>query len=317
MAITEIMLVLILAALSLPVLVWAFRREQWTDRPPKPPFTTQPGQILKAVTVELISHPKGHHPNLEGLPAEVMLHITGYLEPCWRATLALASRTTLFKLGSQTLQVGPFYDQKYKLLSSLALDGKYLPEILCRYCRIFHSAESAPESCKLRHHAHQIWPHPRLPWNLVKAVMECDRKGITSFGPKRLASQVRVDVLGMRLHVYHDFRVVGEHLLVRIQKLVRPLTRGDSASIVARVATHTRAFYSGNYGHIQRDAVCKDCHCIVYDDLPFIDDLFPSVSSYPICPNCPPLSPRFIPFDDKEVMTKKGGIQGPVFRVDF
>ncbi|KAK3942934.1 hypothetical protein QBC46DRAFT_424063 [Diplogelasinospora grovesii] len=185
------------------------------------------------------SHPDGGS-TLEIIPLEIVQEIAEYLLPEAKAALALASRTMLYRFGTEALKLG--LPSRYNLLLLLSKDGIWLQDILCPFCYVFHAPFPIPawpsgphtntRACQTekadgkRKPWEQAISSPWLPahvtFNTVAAVMRCHRHNSTAYMPETLASSDKFEIGDCKVHCYHDFRIVNGHLLLKTEKLVLP-----------------------------------------------------------------------------------------------
>ena len=179
--------------------------------------------------------------SMETIPIKVVFCVTAYLPPESHAALALTSRTMLSRLGNRCLKLEP--SSRYNFLLLLSKDGMYLPDILCPFCRVFHTPSPQFLVAMWREDGHQDYKDvrecasrdwvrgppvasPYLPahvdFNIIAAVMSCHRHKFPAFGPETLASNGKAFNEGCRFHIDYNFRVMGGQLIMKTEKLILP-----------------------------------------------------------------------------------------------
>ncbi len=234
-----------------------------------------------------------YEPRLESLPTELVLCIGQYLSPETNAALALTSCTMLQKLGHGTLQLDSTC--RYKLLLLLSKDGMYLPDVLCPFCRIFHSPLPKPtwawehwewnmrvcEDMKLAGWGH-CEGHMLLPrqvhFNTVAAVLRCARHNSTAFKASMLDSCNKIQRFQSKVHIYYDFRIADGHLLLRTEKYILPSKNANETLGALPVVRETM-----KDNPYKLDGICFH-HVWTWEQ--------PGVFDTPKCPNIVCIGPR-------------------------
>ena len=202
---------------------------------------------------------------LEELPTEIILRIAAFLQPDQKAAMALTCKAMLGHLGTGVL-VNLSPDDRYKLLLHLAEDGMYLPDILCHWCRIFHSpmptpgwsvvsytdpANRIPPICEsFTKYTEQKESSIALPWrlhyNLVMAVMFCHRRGFEFWEPHHLDHDGRTIATkqGHKLKMRYRFKISHGNLILKTEKLLYLGNQQGDVAILQSIAEITEMLNS-------------------------------------------------------------------------
>lgn len=201
---------------------------------------------------------------LEHVPTEIILHLATFLRPEEKAVLALTSKTMLRKLDpdGQVFRL-PTPEARYNLLLHLSRDGACLPRILCQWCRLFHDPRPSPGWSAARQvgtlggraceqyttRKDQVEGSVFLPWrlhyNLVMAVMFCRRQGFDTSQHMEYLNQLGKEELlvteqGHKLMTRHRFRINGECLYLKTEKLIWLGKRQTDLAIVESISEVSR-----------------------------------------------------------------------------
>jgi len=184
----------------------------------------------ETLPVKLITAVRRNRPEtLETLPAEMLLHIASYVPPATRAALALVSRTILFKISSDSLELQE--GDRYELLLTLERDGRYMTEILCLECRIFHRPrffgwEADPGlNCKVEELACMSRSHhlpQQVTFNRVVAITRCHRHNSTLYLPNRLESSHEFSLGQAKINYFIRCKFARGALFMKTVKVLMP-----------------------------------------------------------------------------------------------
>lgn len=187
---------------------------------------------------------------LDTIPVEIFLHMAIFLLPAERACLAMASHYMFDKLGRESLRLD--VKAQYAFFQHLYKDGMFLPDVLCPLCRVFHSPFRAPlwhadarddirwpegrEGTAPWGNSHAAMPYlpPHINFNMVAAVMKCHQHSSEAILPADLDSSIAIYDGGWRIHVYNQFRIHKNRLLLKTERLL--LLRQVGLSIMESIS---------------------------------------------------------------------------------